>query len=84
MGDQVKILTVGPVSSYDYTRNNEIGDPDLGTSAAQYLLIDQGQNTAISILTIWMPRPARERLLGSRKRQMGIKMADDLDTFVFF
>lgn len=82
MGDQVKILTVGPVSSYDYTRNKEIGDPDLGTSAAQYLLIDQAKYCHIYFDDLDAAQ-TRKGFWEEQKRQMGIKMADDLDTFVF-
>ncbi len=81
-GDQVKILTVGPVVSKDYTRNNNIDDPDTGTSAAQYLLIDQAKYCHIYFDDLDEAQ-TQKGFWEEQKRQMGIKMADDLDTFVF-
>ncbi len=82
MGDQVKILTVGPVYSKDYTRNTDIADPDLGTSAAQYLVIDQAKYCHIYFDDL-DDAQARKGFWEEQKRQMGITMANDLDTFVF-
>jgi hypothetical protein len=82
MGDQVKILTVGPVYSKDYTRNTDIADPDTGTSAAQYLLIDQAKYAHIYFDDL-DDAQARKGFWEEQKRQMGITMAGDLDTFVF-
>jgi hypothetical protein len=82
MGDQVKILTVGPVASYDYTRNKEIADPDQGTSAAQYLLIDQAKYCHIFFDDLDAAQ-TRKGYWEEQKRQMGLTMANDLDTFVF-
>lgn len=82
MGDQVKILTVGPVVSKDYTRNGNIDDPDTGTSAAQYLLIDQAKYCHIYFDDLDAAQ-TKKGFWEEQKRQMGIKLADDLDTFVF-
>jgi hypothetical protein len=81
-GDQVKILTVGPVASYDYTRNAEIADPDQGTSAAQYLLIDQAKYCHIFFDDL-DDAQTKKGFWEEQKRQMGITMAGDLDTFIF-
>jgi hypothetical protein len=81
-GDQVKILTVGPVASYDYTRNTEIADPDQGTSAAQYLVIDQAKYCHIFFDDL-DDAQARKGYWEEQKRQMGITMANDLDNDVF-
>jgi hypothetical protein len=82
VGDQVKILTVGPVVTKDYTRNADIADPDLGTSAAQYLVIDQAKYAHIYFDDLDEAQ-ARKGYWEEQKRQMGITMAGDLDTFVF-
>jgi hypothetical protein len=81
-GDRVKILTVGPVYSYDYTKNTDIADPDTGTSAAQYLDIDQAKYCHIYFDDLDEAQ-AKKGFWEEQKRQMGIKMADDLDTFIF-
>jgi len=81
-GDQVKILTVGPVYTKDYTRNTDIDDPDLGTSAAQYLVIDQAKYAHIYFDDLDAAQ-TRKGFWEEQKRQMGIAMAGDLDTFVF-
>lgn len=82
MGDQVKILSVGGVVSKDYTRNAEIDDPDLGSSAAQYLVIDQAKYCHIYFDDL-DDAQAKSGYWEEQKRQMGITMASDLDTFVF-
>jgi len=81
-GDQVKILTVGPVVSKTYTRNTDIADPDLGTSAAQYLVIDQAKYAHIGFDDLDAAQ-TRKGFWEEQKRQMGITMAGDLDTFIF-
>jgi hypothetical protein len=81
-GDQVKILTVGPVSSYDYTRNTDINDPDTGTSAAQYLVIDQAKYCHIYFDDLDEAQ-TQKGFWEEQKRQLALKLADDLDTFVF-
>lgn len=82
VGDQVKILSVGPVYTKDYTRNSEIDDPDIGTSAAQYLAIDQAKYCHIYFDDLDAAQ-TKKGFWEEQKRQMGIAMANDLDTFVF-
>jgi hypothetical protein len=82
VGDQVKILSVGPVYTKDYTRNSEIDDPDIGTSAAQYLVIDQAKYCHIYFDDLDAAQ-TKKGFWEEQKRQMGIAMANDLDTFVF-
>jgi len=82
VGDRVKILTVGPVQSYDYTRNENINDPDIGTSADQWLVIDQAKYCHIYFDDLDAAQ-AKKGFWEEQKRQMGIRLADDLDTFVF-
>jgi hypothetical protein len=81
-GDQVKILTVGPVVSKDYTRNENIDDPDTGTSAAQYLLIDQAKYCHIYFDDLDEAQ-TQKGFWEEQKRQMGLTMAGDLDADVF-
>lgn len=78
----MKILTVGPVYTKDYTRNTDIDDPDLGTSAAQYLVIDQAKYAHIYFDDLDAAQ-TRKGFWEEQKRQMGIAMSGDLDTFVF-
>lgn len=40
-GDTVKIASIGDVTIGNYTRNTDIGDPDILTDAEQMLVIDQ-------------------------------------------
>lgn len=81
-GDQVKIITVGPVYSKSYTRNTDIDDPDTGTSAAQYLTIDQAKYTHVYFDDLDAAQ-TKKGFWEEQKRQAGITMAGDLDTFVF-
>jgi N4-gp56 family major capsid protein len=43
MGDQVKINFIGDITVFDYTRNQDIPDPEELDTAATTLLIDQGK-----------------------------------------
>jgi hypothetical protein len=81
-GDQVKILTVGPVMSKDYSKNTDLADPDLGTSAAQYLVIDQAKYCHIFVDDVDQAQ-MNKGFWEEQKRQMGMTMANDLDTFIF-
>lgn len=81
-GDRVKILTVGDVSSYNYTRNADINAPDQLNDEAQWLDIDQAKYCHISIDDIDKTQ-ANEKLMGEGQRKLGIKMADDIDQYIF-
>lgn len=81
-GDRVKILTVGDVSSYDYTRNEDINAPDQLNDEAQWLDIDQAKYVHIAIDDIDKTQ-ANEGLMKEGQRKLGIKMADDVDSYIF-
>lgn len=81
-GDRVKILTVGDVVSYDYTRNADINAPDQLNDAAQWLDIDQAKYCHIAIDDVDKAQ-ANEGLMTEGQRKLGIKMADDVDSYIF-
>jgi hypothetical protein len=81
-GDRVKILTVGDVASYDYTRNADINAPDQLNDEAQWLDIDQAKYCHVAIDDIDKAQ-ANEKLMSEGQRKLGIKMADDIDSFIF-
>jgi hypothetical protein len=81
-GDRVKILTVGDVESYDYTRNADINAPDQLTDEAQWLDIDQAKYCHIAIDDLDKTQ-ANEGLMQEGQRKLGIKMADDVDSDIF-
>lgn len=81
-GDRVKILTVGDVASYDYTRNADINAPDQLSDEAQWLDIDQAKYCHVAIDDIDKTQ-ANEKLMTEAQRKLGIKMADDVDSYIF-
>ena len=81
-GDRVKILTVGPVKSYNYVRNADINAPDELTDEAQWLDIDQMKYCHVAIDDVDKAQ-ADENLFTEAKRQIGLKMADDVDQSIF-
>lgn len=81
-GDRVKILTVGDVSSYSYTKNTDINAPDQLNDEAQWLDIDQAKYCHVSIDDIDKVQ-SNEKLMGEAQRKLGIKMADDVDSYIF-
>lgn len=81
-GDRVKILTVGDVASYDYTRNADINAPDQLADEAQWLDIDQAKYCHVAIDDVDKVQ-ANEGLMAEAQRKLGIKMADDVDSFIF-
>jgi uncharacterized protein YmfQ (DUF2313 family) len=81
-GDRVKILTVAPVSSYAYTRNSAINAPEQLNDADLYLDIDQAKYINIGIDDVDQVQ-ANENLMTEAKRQIGLKMADDVDQDIF-
>ena len=81
-GDRVKILTVGDVTSYDYSKNSDINAPDELTDEAQFLDIDQAKYCHISINDIDKAQ-ANQSLMTEGQRKLGITMADDVDKFIF-
>lgn len=83
-GDRVKILTVGDVASYDYTRNADIQAPDQLTDEAQWLDIDMAKYCHIGIDDVDKAQAANgNKLMTEGQRKLGIKMADDIDTDIF-
>lgn len=81
-GERVKILTVGDVASYDYTRNSDINAPDQLTDEAQWLDITEAKYCHIAIDDIDKAQ-ANEKLMGEAQRKLGLKMADDIDSYIF-
>lgn len=81
-GDRVKILTVGDVLSYDYTRNADINAPDALTDEAQWLDIDQAKYCHVAIDDVDAAQ-ANQTLMSEAQRKLGIKMADDVDKQIF-
>ncbi len=83
-GDRVKILTVGEVMSYDYTRNQDIQAPDQLTDEAQWLDIDMAKYCHIGIDDVDKAQAANgNKLMAEGQRKLGITMADDVDQDIF-
>ena len=83
-GDRVKILTVGDVASYDYVRNADLNPPDQLTDEAQWLDIDQAKYCHIGIDDVDKAQAANgSALMKEGQRKLGIKMADDVDSYIF-
>lgn len=81
-GDRVKILTVGDVASYDYTKNTDINAPDQLTDAAQWLDIDQAKYCHVAVDDVDAAQ-ANQKLMSEAQRKLGVKMANDVDTQIF-
>lgn len=81
-GDRVRILTVGGVASYDYSRNADINAPDVLTDEAQYLDIDKAKYEHVFLDAVDNVQ-STEKLLTEAKRQMALKMADDVDNQIY-
>lgn len=81
-GDRVKILTVGDVASYDYTRNKDIEAPDELTDEAQWLDIDQAKYCHVAVDDVDKAQ-ANANLMAEAQRKLGIRMADDIDSYIF-
>jgi hypothetical protein len=83
-GDRVKILTVGDVESYDYTRNADINAPDQLTDEAQWLDIDQAKYCHVAIDDVDKAQADNGgAIMSEGQRKLGIKMADDVDSYIF-
>ena len=83
-GDRVKILTVGDVTSYNYVRNADINAPDQLTDEAQWLDIDQAKYCNIGIDDVDKAQAANgSALMKEGQRKLGMKMADDVDSYIF-
>lgn len=81
-GDRVKILTVGDIQSYNYTRNTDINAPDQLNDEAQWLDIDQAKYCHVAIDDVDKAQ-ANEKLMTEAQRKLGMKMADDVDQYIF-
>lgn len=81
-GDRVKILTIGDVASYDYTRNADINAPDQLSDESQWLDVDQAKYCHVSIDDIDKAQ-ANQNVMSEGQRKLGIKMADDVDSYIF-
>ena len=81
-GDRVKILTVGDVESYAYTKNDDINSPDELADEAQWLDIDQARYCHVAVDDVDKAQ-ANTNLMTEGQRKLGIKMADDIDSYIF-
>lgn len=81
-GDRVKILTVGDVASYSYTRNSDINAPDQLADEAQWLDIDQAKYCHVAIDDVDKVQ-SNENLMTEAQRKLGMRMADDVDQYIF-
>ncbi|NLO46752.1 MAG: hypothetical protein GX111_00305 [Clostridiales bacterium] len=81
-GDRVKILTVGDVASYPYTRNADIQAPDQLADEAQWLDIDQAKYCHVALDDVDKAQ-SNANLMSEAQRKLGIKMADDVDSYIF-
>ncbi len=81
-GDRVKILTVGKVSSHDYIKGENINDPEELSDEAQWLDIDQAKYVNVGIDDVDKAQ-ANEKLMTEGQRQIGLRMADDVDTYIY-
>jgi hypothetical protein len=81
-GDRVKILTVGDVASYAYSKNADINAPDQINDEAQWLDIDQARYCHVSVDDIDKAQ-ANENVMKEAQRKLGIRMADDVDQYIF-
>lgn len=83
-GDRVKILTPGEVELFEYTRNNDMGDPQIIDGAAQYLDITESQAFQYYIDDVDKKQMELDKEFESAAtRNAAYKIADYADQFVF-
>ena len=82
MGDRVKILTIGDVTSYDYAKNADINAPDALTDESQWLDINMAKYCHVAIDDVDQAQ-ANQKLMTEAQRKLGIRMADDVDQNIF-
>ena len=83
-GDRVKILTPGEVELFEYTRNNDMGDPQIIDGAAQYLDITESQAFQYYLDDVDKKQMELDKEFESAAtRNAAYKIADYADSFVF-
>ena len=83
-GDRVKILTPGEVELFEYTRNNDMGDPQIIDGAAQYLDITESQAFQYYLDDVDKKQMAQNSEFESaHQRSAAYKLSDYADQFVF-
>lgn len=83
-GDRVKILTPGEVELFEYTRNKDMGDPQIIDGAAQYLDITESQAFQYYIDDVDKKQMELDKEFESAAtRNAAYKIADYADQFVF-
>ena len=83
-GDRVKILTPGEVELFEYTRNNDMGDPQIIDGAAQYLDITESQAFQYYLDDVDKKQMELDQEFESASaRSAAYKLSDYADQFVF-
>ena len=83
-GDRVKILTPGEVSLFEYTRNSDMGEPQILDGAAQYLDITESQAFQYYIDDVDKKQMELDKeFANAHQRNAAYKIADYADSFVF-
>jgi len=83
-GDRVKILTPGEVSLFPYTRNKNMGDPQILDGAAQYLDITESQAFQYYIDDVDKKQMELDKeFANAHQRNAAYKIADYADSFIF-
>ena len=83
-GDRVKILTPGEVELFEYTRNRDMGDPQIIDGAAQYLDITESQAFQYYLDDVDKKQMELDQEFESASaRSAAYKLSDYADQFVF-
>lgn len=83
-GDRVKILTPGEVELFEYTRNKDMGDPQIIDGAAQYLDITESQAFQYYLDDVDKKQMELDQEFESASaRSAAYKLSDYADQFVF-
>lgn len=83
-GDRVKILTPGEVELFDYTRNVDMGDPQILDGSAQYLDITESKAFQYYLDDIDKKQmELNKEFESAHQRNAAYKLADFADQFIF-
>src|SRR5690606_27231320 len=83
-GDRVKILTPGEVELFEYTRNNDMGDPQIIDGAAQYLDITESQAFQYYLDDVDKKQMGQNsEFKRAHQRSAAYKLSDYANQFVF-
>lgn len=80
-GSSVRINSMGPVSVYNYTRNQDINPPDTLSMADQILVIDQGKYFHFAIDNVDAAQ-ARASFRAAAMKEAADAVADAIDDFM--